>query len=75
MLFNVLKKFHSPGGARPQYLNKRSNPIFAVSTFKNTIPTLDRYTRADVGTSIATDMQILTYAGSPALATQVSVML
>ena len=41
-LFTVLKTFNSPGGAGPQYLNNRLNPIFAFSTFKNTIPALDR---------------------------------
>ena len=30
---NVLKTFHSPGGARCQYLNNWVNPIFALSTF------------------------------------------
>ena len=30
----------------------RLNPIFAPSTFNNTLPTLDRAIRADVGTSL-----------------------
>ena len=42
ILFNVLKTFHSPGGAKPQYLNNWLNSIFAFSTFKNSIPALDR---------------------------------
>ena len=42
VLFNVLKTFHSPGGARSQNLNTYVNPLFAFSTFKNTIPALDR---------------------------------
>ena len=41
LLFNVLvsiKAFHSPGGARPQYLNNWLSPIFAFSTLKKSIP-------------------------------------
>ena len=42
-LFNVLDSIHSPGGAGlPQYLNNWLNPIFAFSTFKNSMPALDR---------------------------------
>ena len=54
ILFNVHKTFHSPSGTRPQYLNIQLNPIFAFSTFKNTIPALDRvlYSGESVGTSI-----------------------
>ena len=36
------KTFHSPDGARPQYLSNWLNPIFAFSTTKYTIPALDR---------------------------------
>ena len=42
IVFIVLKTFHLPGGARPQYLNNWVSPIFASSTFKDTIPALDR---------------------------------
>ena len=54
VLFNVLKTFHSTGGARPQYLNNWLNPIFAFSIFKNSIPALDwvLYSSGNVGTSI-----------------------
>ena len=56
-LFNVLvsiKTFHSPGGAGARYLNNWLNPIFAFSTFKNTIPALDRvlYSTGNAGASI-----------------------
>ena len=49
VLFNILASitpFHSPGGARPHYLNNCLNPIFAFSSFKNSIPALNRDTRA-----------------------------
>ena len=42
VLFNVLKTFHSLGGARPQYLSNRLSPIFAFTTFNYTISALDR---------------------------------
>ena len=48
VLFNILAcitPFHSPGGAGPKYLNNWLNPIFALSTLKNSIPVLDRDTQ------------------------------
>ena len=42
VLFNVHKTFYLPGAARPQYLNNRLSPIYMFTSFKNTIPALDR---------------------------------
>ena len=60
-IIHVLKTSHSPGGARTQYFSNRLNPIFAFSTFKNTIPTLNRYTQVNVGTSIKNHRNYLTH--------------
>ena len=48
VVFNILASitpFHSPGGAKPQYLNHWLNLIFAFTTFKNSMSALHWDTR------------------------------